>query len=384
MILALISPALAAPPAYEETLAEADALLDDGRPLSAARRLEALRAAYPQDYAAASAAGWAWYEGMAWGRAEAAFSDADALSSGAAAPGLAAVSEAREPRVRARPSVAASLFTGHPEWTHGYAGGAGLDATLEGRVLAGALIQGGSLVGPGGRSPWLAGHAGAGATWLRWGVMAHGAALGGMEAVSSPADDAASPGQQGARSANGGNGGNSNAGEGEAHGNAQRGPPARLESALAGGASARWSPWGDLYLESGATRWAEGVAWRGTAAWSSPAAGPLRLRPGGSLQRGVDGPGWSTFGALRLEGEGGALEVGGRYGDEERPVALGLRSIHPLPGRVGAGAWAGGLLSVGALELELGWEWLRSSVDDERVDLNVAALAATWNAGGVR
>jgi len=381
--------AMAAPaPTYEAVMAEAASLTAAGRPLAAARRLEALRSEHPQDFAAASAAGWAWHAGMAWERAEAAFEDADALSGGGASEGLAAVAAARAPRVSARPTGAASFFTDHPEWTHGYAGGASLDATLEGRALIGGQARAGALEGTGGRAPWLEGHAGVGATWLRWGVMAHAAALGGLTVSESPGDASGdAPGAAGARTS--GNGGNGSAGSdggngnGNGNGNAQRGPPEPVDSALAGGGSARWSPWGDVYLEGGAVRWKEGAAWRGVAAWTSPAAGPLTLRPGGALQAGVDGAGWSTFGAARLSGEAGALEIGGRYGDEERPVALGARSIHPLPGRVLGGGWAWARLeATEALGIELGWEWLRSSVDGERTDLHVAAVSATWSAGG--
>ncbi len=230
------------------------------------------------------------------------------------------------------------------------------------------------------------GHWGGGASWPALGLMAHAGLLSlGEASLSDAAQGTLARAAADGAGQGGGYGGGQGSGEGNGYG--PGGPEdeveVTLEAAQFGGLSARVSPWGDLYLEGSAALWEAGVAWRGVAAWTSPALGGLRLEPGGALQSGVYGPGGSGFVTLRWRGASAGAELGGRVGDEERPVSLGLRTVHPLEGRINAGAWASVSAAVSPrLELRLGGEWLRAADEQQTMELLVAALSASWSAGG--
>ena len=109
------------------------------------------------------------------------------------------------------------------------------------------------------------------------------------------------------------------------------------------GLSLRASPWGDLVLDTSATRFVR-IGWIGRAAlsWRVPATAWLDVRPGvaGQLVAGEVLP--SGFASVRFHGRVGALTLGGKGGLEERPVYLETPAIFAFAGRIPWGAWFAG------------------------------------------
>ncbi len=342
-----------------------------------ARAVQAEREAFPQDTLTALRAGDAWLAVGAWSRAEQAYQVAFELSDGGAPArqGLALVRAARAPRGTITGGLTGSVYQGDVDWVGGLAGTARLDAELGGRGLVALTANTGGVTGASGTTPWVEGHGSVGAGWYEGGFRVHGGAVSGANLLATPAPaegfppppDGPGPGGpgDGAGSGNGAGSGSGNGygfgtgfGQGEApSGDAADGAPL-VASGYTVGASAWINHPGILYAEGSHTRWVDGVVTRTLLSWTSPALGPLRFEPGGSVSGGDAGLGWTGFGTLHADFDPVRLRAGGRFGDTARPTSLAQPSFWAVPGRIRWGSWAGGTVTSGAWRVALDWEWV--------------------------
>ncbi|HEY2513519.1 MAG TPA: tetratricopeptide repeat protein [Polyangiaceae bacterium] len=107
------------------------------------------------------------------------------------------------------------------------------------------------------------------------------------------------------------------------------------------GASARFSPFGDLLLRGSVSVYPDETIGRVAPAWKVHVAGPLSLLPGAALQ--FAGGQVLPNASLSVLADWSALSLwaGGKYGDEARPAYLEHDVVYDIPERVAFGAWAG-------------------------------------------
>ena len=107
------------------------------------------------------------------------------------------------------------------------------------------------------------------------------------------------------------------------------------------GATARWSPLGDLFLRGSVSLYPDETIGRVAPAWKIPLGGPFSLLPGAAVQfAGGQVLPNASLSAL-ADWSGFSLWVGGKYGDEARPAYLEHDVVYDIPERVAFGAWAG-------------------------------------------
>lgn len=112
------------------------------------------------------------------------------------------------------------------------------------------------------------------------------------------------------------------------------------------GTSLRWSPWGDVVLDTSVTIEGGLARPRMAPSWRLPVHRSVWLRPGASLQ--VDGSEALGTGRLTLgvHGRPGTLWVGGMGGRERRPALLDVPVVFNLAEDLRFGAWVGGSVSL--------------------------------------
>jgi tetratricopeptide (TPR) repeat protein len=107
------------------------------------------------------------------------------------------------------------------------------------------------------------------------------------------------------------------------------------------GASLRWSPFGDLTLDTALSAYPDLSVLRASLRWRIPIVGPLSLVPGLAVQRaGADTLPNASLGVAatfpRL-----SLWAGAKLGEEARPAYLDAHVVYDVPERVAWGAWLG-------------------------------------------
>ena len=165
------------------------------------------------------------------------------------------------------------------------------------------------------------------------------------------------------------------------------------------GLTARYSPWGDITLETSVSLYDDMTVGRTALAWSIPLASWAALTPSFSLQvaHAPDGygllddttealPGGSL--TLSFYGETGSAWLGGKYGKEVRPAYLwGTPSIYNNFDQLNWGIWAGGALNLGQ-----GWSVFaayeltaltteESSGTDTDSNMHLVTLGVSWSFG---
>ncbi len=115
------------------------------------------------------------------------------------------------------------------------------------------------------------------------------------------------------------------------------------------GLAARWSPAGDLLLDASLSVYDDRTIGRLAPSWSIPVAGPLRLVPGAAFQL-ADGE-VKVTGSLTAALSFSSLELwaGGKYGEEIRPAYLSQLAIYNVQDRIAWGAWAGARVKLGSV-----------------------------------
>lgn len=352
---------------------QVDALEARGKHARAAALAEEVAVAHPQDYGWTLRAGWLRFQARHYGRATAHYERAAELSHGSLESRLGLAwsllydghrrralaeletlerdyPEAREvteaaafararARVAARPwaSVTGQVYSDHPELRRGMGvqGGVGL-TVAEHYVLAASY--GYTRIGydPTGTSSLTAGSGGNG---------------GG----------------------NGGGGGSGGGGAGPGYGrgsgdaqlgstieqhqiHASAGPVWPVAGALlqygflrdeglddvhAAGLSLRWSPWGDVTLNTSVTIADDRVRPRIEPGWKLPVHEHVWLRPAVAVQVERDVALAAGMLTAAVHGKPGAVWLGGKYGRERQPAYLDIPVIFNIPGDIRWGGWVG-------------------------------------------
>jgi hypothetical protein len=107
------------------------------------------------------------------------------------------------------------------------------------------------------------------------------------------------------------------------------------------GISARWSPFGDIEVGGSASFYDDLKVLRVEPSWRIPIAGGLSIQPGAGL---ADAGGAflpTGMATIALDRSRFGLYVGGKYGDELRPVYFSVPVVYDLLERVAYGAWGG-------------------------------------------
>ena len=113
------------------------------------------------------------------------------------------------------------------------------------------------------------------------------------------------------------------------------------------GASAHVAVFGDLAFDGSASIYPDFTVGRVAASWTSPALGPLRFMPGVAVQVAGSDTFGNAFATLVAEVSPFTLWLGGKLGEEVRPAYLSQLAVYDIPEHVIGGAWAGAYLRLG-------------------------------------
>jgi opacity protein-like surface antigen len=107
------------------------------------------------------------------------------------------------------------------------------------------------------------------------------------------------------------------------------------------GISGRWSPFGDLELRATASFYDDLKVLRAEPSWRIPIALGLSIRPGVAVEDAAGVVLATGLATLSFDHRRFGLWVGGKYGDEVRPVLFAVPVVVDVVERIPYGAWAG-------------------------------------------
>jgi tetratricopeptide (TPR) repeat protein len=131
------------------------------------------------------------------------------------------------------------------------------------------------------------------------------------------------------------------------------------------GLTARYSPWGDLLLEASVALFPDAEVVRLAPGWSLPVLAWLRVEPAASMQLEGGAGRWMGSLTLTVHGGPGAVRLGGKWGEEERLIALRAPAAYVLRGVTRFGGWLGGELALGDWRPFASWELAGVEVSGE-------------------
>jgi tetratricopeptide (TPR) repeat protein len=148
------------------------------------------------------------------------------------------------------------------------------------------------------------------------------------------------------------------------------------------GVSLRASPFGDLGLDASASFYTDLTVLRFAPSWRIPIAGGFSVRPGGAVQ--WAGGEWLATGTvtLALDRPTFSLFAGGKYGDELRPAYLTAPVVYDTQERIPYGLWAGASVNAGAgVRIHATYSMDRLKREEEAITITANAHALTIGAG---
>jgi hypothetical protein len=154
-----------------------------------------------------------------------------------------------------------------------------------------------------------------------------------------------------------------------------------LDSAYALGGSGRLAiPHGALFGEMSFTDYDDENVFRTAVAWDAPLNEQFSVRPGAALQSGDGDAFFTGFATLSFHGEWGEVYVGGKLGEEFRPLYLGEPSIYNLPENIDGGFWVGARFALDeSWTLDAVVERYELEYDEDGIDYD--ATLTLWSAG---
>ncbi len=107
------------------------------------------------------------------------------------------------------------------------------------------------------------------------------------------------------------------------------------------GITGRWSPFGDIEVDVAGSFYDDMKIVRAEPSWRIPIAFGLSIRPAAAIADAGGEVLATGMGTLAFDAQRFHLWVGGKYGDEVRPVYFAVPVVYDVTERIPYGAWAG-------------------------------------------